>query len=194
MYGKDRGGLGRAVAVESDGTLTGMSSKMSACLEGRLYSVCNQTPTNMSATLVEAYTGLAVGNPAGSGKLLVFHEFGYAFEGEVAEEGVLALATGSIGTLVAVNIPQNCLIGAGNNSVAVADETGPTLGTLTMNRIIAGVDDGSGALTLGSVGGPSVYKFDGSLVLMPGYAIVGDYTAAPGDTIQMHFLWEEIDE
>lgn len=191
-YGKTRDNEGRAILVEESGQLAGMPSRMDACLAGRLFTVANQTPTDVSATLVEAYTGLAVGNPAASGKYLVFHEFGYANTAEIADEGILALAVGTIGSLVAVNIPVNCLIGGPANSVAVADETGPTLGTLSMNRIITGYDDGASALSL--AGFPvQIYDFKGSLTLMPGYAIVTDMLSAPGAVMQFHFMWEEVD-
>ncbi len=81
MYGKTTAGVGQAPLVDSDRKLvvaSGGGRYTEAALDGRLFSVANQTNVTTTAALATTWTGLGVGNPSTSGKDYVFHEFGWA--------------------------------------------------------------------------------------------------------------------
>jgi len=195
MYGKDRSGIPRSLRVNESGQLSGVSNLTEAAINGRLFHTCSQASSTTSATGTEAHVGLLVGNPPGSGKYLVMHEFGWAADGEIADESTIGLATGAIGNmaLVAAPVIQPSLVGSAFSSVAYADQAGVTAGTLTIARICAEADDdGAGGSQYGS-SGPNIYNINGSIVLAPGYVVGTDSELALGDVMWFHFQWEEID-
>lgn len=193
MYGKDRDGTGRPVLVTPTGELSGQSNLTDAAINGRLFYTCSQASSTTSTTLNTTHVGLAVGNPAGSGKYLVMHEFGFAADGSITGEGIIGLATGTIGdmALVAAPVIQPALVGGSASSVAYADQAGVTTGTLTAVRIIAQLDDTAAGTAYGFP--IQVIDLKGSIVIAPGYLVATETTVAAGDVMWFHFMWEEID-
>ena len=193
MYGKDDNGIGRPVLTTPTGQLFGMSNLAEAAIAGRLFHVCTQASTTTSTTLNTTHVGLAVGNPAGSGKYLVMHEFGWAAEASITAEGTIGLATGTIGDMAAANTIMPALVGGSGSSVAYADEVGVTTGTLTAVKVFGETDDtAAGAQSYGTTTA-HVLNLKGSLVISPGYLIGTESEVATGDVMWFHFVWEEID-
>ena len=193
MYGKDRDGVSRPILMKPSGQLMGMGDLSDAAINGRLFHTCSQASSDTTATGTEAHTGLLVGNPTGSGKYIIMHEFGFAADGEIADEGHIGLVTGAIGdmALVAAPVIQPALVGGTATSVAYADQTGVTAGTLSVVKIVAQLDDATADTGYGS--DIQVVNLKGSIVLSPGYLVGTDTTVAAGNVMWFHFVWEEVD-
>lgn len=193
MYGKDSSGVGRPVLVDSSGkmiTVPGGGKYADAAINGRLFSAANQTPVNTSTTLNTTFTGLALANPTGSGKLLVVHEFGWALDQAAAGDSVLALGITTYSSEYAAAITPRCARYAYATSVAIVDN-GATIVAPVLVKIIGSI--GTNATT--ALTNPGLIDLGGSIVLAPGYVLVTDTTLATGATsIQFHFMWEEVDD
>jgi len=162
-----------------------------AALDGRLFSAANQTPVATSTTLNTTFTGLGLCNPAGSGKNLIVHEFGYALDQAAAGEAVLALAITTSSGFEADITPQSAMYGNGT-SVAIAD-AGATIIAPTITKIIGSL--GQGADSTQFMPPATNIDLNGSIVIPPGRALVTDTTVASGATaIQFSFMWEEVNE
>lgn len=192
MYGKTEAGVGLPVLVDSSGkliTAPGGGKYADAAINGRLFSAANQTPVNTSTTLNTTFTGLALANPTGSGKLLVLHEFGWALDQAAAGDSVLALGITTYSANYAAAITPRCARYAYATSVAVVDD-GATIVAPVLVKIIGSI--GTNATT--ALTNPGLIDLGGSIVLSPGYVVVTDTTLATGATsIQFHFMWEEVD-
>ena len=179
--------------LDTDGCLIVKSSggKLAeAAIAGRLFSAANQTPVATSTTLNTTFTGLALANPTGSGKLLVVHEFGWALDQAAAGDAVLALGITTYSAEYAAAITPRCARYAYATSVAIVDN-GATIVAPVLIKIIGSI--GTNATT--ALTNPGLIDIGGSIVLSPGYVLVTDTTLATGATsIQFHFLWEEISE
>lgn len=191
MYGKTETGIGLPVLVDSSGkliTVPGGGKYADAAINGRLFMAANQTPVATSTTLNTAFTGLALCNPTGSGKLLIVHEFGWALDQAAAGDAVLALATTTDSGLAA-DITIRCARWGYATSVAYAD-AGATIVAPIIIKIIGSI----GTNTTTALTNPGLIDLGGSIVLPAGRALVTDTTLATGATsIQFSFLWEEVD-
>ena len=194
MYGKDRDGIKRPVLMTPSGQVFGQSSLTDAAIAGRLFHTCSQASSATSTTLNTTHVGLLVGNPQGSGKYLVMHEFGWAIDGTTTNEGSIGLATGTIGdaALVAAPVIYPSLVGSGYSSVAYADQAGVTTGTLNLVKVVGEFDDDTAGTNYGTTA-PHVIDLKGSIVISPGYLIGTDTNVAFDDLAWFHFQWEEID-
>ncbi len=194
MYGKDREGIPRPVLMTPSGQLSGQRNLADAAINGRLFHTCSQASSVTSITLAEAHSGLLLGNPVGSGKYLVMHEFGWAIDGTTTNEGTIGLATGAIGNMAFVAAPviYSSLIGSGFSSVAWVDQAGVTAGTLSLAKVIAEFDDDTAGTQYGTTTA-HVADLKGSIVIAPGYLIGTDTNVAFDDLAWFHFQWEEID-
>lgn len=194
MYGKTEAGVGLPVLVDSSGkliTVPGGGKYADAAINGRLFSAANQTPVATSTTLNTTFTGLALCNPTGSGKLLIVHEFGYALDQACAGEAVLALAV-TTESGFAADITPRCARYNYATSVAIAD-AGATIVAPIIIKIIGSL--GQGAASTQFMPPATIIDLGGSIVIPPGRALVTDTTVATGATsIQFHFLWEEVSE
>ena len=161
-----------------------------AAINGRLFAAAMQTPTTTSTTLNTTFVGLGLCNPAGSGKLLVVHEFSYAATAALTAETLLALATTDSTGFAADIVPRCCRNGYAA-SVALVDK-GATITAPVIERIIATLGQGADSVQLGGAP-PNIVKLNGSIILAPGRAVVTDTTAATGAVMQFGYLWEEID-
>ena len=193
MYGKTRSGIGLPSLCDAEGILltkNGGGKYADAAINGRLFSAANQTPVNTSTTLNTTFTGLALANPTGSGKLLVLHEFGWALDQAAAGDSVLALGVTSYTAEYAAAITPVCARYNYATSVAIVDN-GATIVAPTLIKIIGSI--GTNATT--ALTNPGLITLDGSIVLAPGRVLVTDTTLATGATsIQFHFMWEEVSE
>lgn len=160
-----------------------------AAIAGRLFSVCNQTNVTTTAALATTWTGLGVGNPATSGKLYVFHEFGWAQEVVMNTEGVVGLMVATVGDMAQAITPRCARYGYAT-TVALTDN-GATIGTPILIRVCGSTMEGA-ISTVPSLN-PNIYKIDGSIVIPPGYALLTYTFAIQTSSIQFHFIWEEID-
>jgi hypothetical protein len=179
-----------ALAVTAAG-----GSLADAAIAGRLFSVANQTHVTTTAALATTWTGLGVGNPAASGKLYVFHEFGWAQEVVMNTEGSYGLmvatngAEGSTGMSAAI-VARCARYGYATTS-ALCDD-GATIGTPILIRHFGSSMEGA-ITTVPSLGG-NIYDLKGSIVIPPGYALLTYTFAIQTNSVLFHFVWEEIDE
>jgi len=190
LEGKTRGGVRTSVLTDADGVMLASGSLADAAINGRLFAAAMQTPTTTSTTLNTTFVGLGLCNPAGSGKLLVVHEFSYAATAALTAEALLALATTDSTGFAADIVPRCCRNGYAA-SVAIVDK-GATITAPVIERIIATLGQGADSVQLGGAP-PNIVKLNGSIVLAPGRAVVTDTTAATGAVMQFGYLWEEID-
>jgi hypothetical protein len=191
MYGQDVSGVGRPPLIDADRkliTVNGGGKYTDAAINGRLFMAANQTPVATSTTLNTAFTGLALCNPTGSGKLLIVHEFGWALDQSAAGDAVLALAT-TTDSGFATDIAIRCARFGYATSVAYADA-----GATIIAPIIIKVLGSIGTNTTTALTQNGLIDLGGSIVLAAGRALVTDTTLATGATsIQFSFMWEEVD-
>lgn len=189
MYGKDRTGIGRAILVEESGQLS--AGLADAALNDRLFYVNTATVVDCSTTLNTTFTGLALGNPAASGKYYIFHEFGWATKDAIAGESILSLAITTISGLAAQLTIKSAKAGGAVASEALADEAATIIAPIVC-KTVTELRQGADSVQYGSQG-PNILDLKGSIILSPGYAVVTDSTVAPGASMSFHFVWEEID-
>jgi hypothetical protein len=194
MYGKTEAGVGLPVLVDSSGklkTVPGGGKLADAALAGRLFSACNQAHVTTCATLNNTFTGLAIVNPATSGKNYIFHEFNYAMMDSPTADTNLSLAIGPAHSGFAADITVRCARWGYATSVAIADAAATITGAAgVIVRHIATL--GTNATTA-LLNGPTVVDLGGSIVIPPGYALYTDTLLASGDFMLFGFVWEEVD-
>ncbi len=164
-----------------------------ATIAGRMFSVANQTAVATSTAFpTTSWAGLGVANPAGSGKNLVFHEFGWGIEVVSSQAGAIGLmtsdTTGFASQIVAI---RNCLDGSSIASVAWTED-GATVATPILRRVYG--DLGTAATTTVTTRGAHVVDLAGSLVLPPGRSVLTYTTIAATAAFLFHFVWEEVPE
>ncbi len=163
---------------------------MEAVLRGSVFYAANNAVQALSVAS-STYTGLAVANPAGSGKNLVIIDI--AFGLDALQTGFSAIA---IGTAVTVALtagastgPTNCLIGAGTGSVAKAGASA----TLGAAPVIARILAGAQWVTTGTTSNIQLVKDElaGLITLTPGQLVCIEAitTAVSG---LAHITWEEV--
>ena len=158
-----------------------------AVLDGNVYVIANQAPVTTTAVLTSTYTGLALGNPLASGKNLSILQAGFA-QHAVAAAGVVGLMTATQ-VITASLIPKNRLTG-GTGSVAVASAGFTISGTAILEQVIGST--GSLATTgWGNLVGPTA-NIDGSLMLIPGNAVMFYTSVITTSALVFFFMWEEI--
>jgi hypothetical protein len=189
MYGKDRDGIARPLLVDNEGIVLTKSSMADAAIQGRLFSVCNQTNVTTTAALATTWTGLGVGNPSTSGKNYIFHEFGWAQEIVMNTEGTVGLMVATVGDMAQAVTPRCAKYGAAT-TVALTDNSA-TIGTPILIRVFGSTMEGA-ISTIPSLTG-NIYKIDGSIVIPPGYALLSYTFAIQTNSIQFHYVWEEVD-
>lgn len=157
-------------------------------LRGNMFSVCTQgTGVTTTAALATTFTGLAVGNPTGSGVNLVLNKFTCAqfAVGAAATVGIM----GGAGSITASLTPQNRIIGLGTVAKALA-----TAGqTISAPLLIATFGEvGSLATTGYGLQAGIAVDLEGSIIIPPG-SFVASYTAiVTTSALQFSFAWEEV--
>ena len=164
-----------------------------AALAGRLFFGSNQTGVTTSTTKHNTFTGLALVNPSGSGKVFVVHEFSYAFNDSPAGDTNLSLAVGPVHAGYAADIAVQCARSGHAASVAILDAAATIVGaSLVIVKHIATIGTN---LTTDLLTPNGVVDLGGSIVLDPGRIVCTDTTLATGGTSALFaFMWEEIDE
>ena len=170
--------------------VTAGGSLADAAIAGRLFSVCNQTNVTTTAALATTWTGLGVGNPATSGKLFIFHEFGWAQEVAMNTEGAFGLMVATVGDMAQAIVPRCARYGYATTTALT--DNGATIGTPILVRVFGSSMEGA-ISTVPSLGG-NIYDLKGSIVIPPGYALLTYTFAIQTSSVQFHFVWEEIDE
>jgi hypothetical protein len=164
-----------------------------ASRRGNLFVASNVAAQAVSVALNTTYTGLALTNPAGSGKNLSVLAVSYALT--VAPAGIASLhliggfsAAGVVTHTTPLAAPgiQNCFIGAGANSVAKVDSAA----TVVNPAYIMPLEHGFTAAALPS-SGTNWRNIDGLFTIQPGgWMAFGALTAVTGFG---GFIWEEVD-
>ena len=177
----------------TDGALvtTGYGGRLTdAAIQGRLFSVCNQAAVAITAALATTWTGLGVANPSGSGKNLIFHEFGWAQSVVNPAEGVIGLMT-STDSGMAAALTVKCAMAGKGVSVAYADD-GATIATPILERVCGGTMEG--AITTIPGMPITIYRIDGGIILPPGRSLLTYHTIGGTASLVFHFVWEEVPE
>ena len=194
MYAKKRSGVPTPVLCDDTGILlsklTG-GSLADAAIEGRLFMASNQAAVTTCTTKNNTFTGLAIVNPTGSGKLFVMHEFSYALLDSSSGDTNLSLLVGPSAGFTAVITPR-CARWGHAASVALVNDSATITGTSgIIVKHIATIGTNATADLLVPCG---TQDLGGSIVLPGGYACYTDTTLATGaGTIFFGFVWEEID-
>jgi len=156
---------------------------------GNVFSVIAQGATGVttSAGLSTTHTGLAIANPAGSGKNLVLLHFmlGQFAAGAAAVVGIM----GGAGVLTANLTPQSMLVGSGGVSVA-RGSAGDTIST----PVLLGKYAQLGSLATTGYGlTPGMFiPIDGSIIVPPGSFIASYTSIATTSACNFGFVWEEV--
>lgn len=161
-----------------------------AALAGRLFHCAQINVLATSTTLDTDFEGLALTNPTGSGKIVIVHEFGYAFDTPTAANAlILALAVTDDTTFAQdANVPIVCARPGFATSVCYTDEDADPITAPVIVKIISQHAD---AATTTFVSVPRVIDLGGSIILPEGRTVLTDTTIS--DTAQFSFMWEEID-
>ncbi|GAG30244.1 unnamed protein product, partial [marine sediment metagenome] len=160
-----------------------------AAKAGRLFSIANQgAVATVAALATTGWTGLAVGNPTGSGIKIIMLQFGISNEVIAQKEGVIGLMV-SATSLTASLTPLNRRPG-GVASGAYATE-GQTLVAPVLYDVCGSYDKTNTNLTAAS--NAQVYDIDGSLILDEGQCVAAFFTLDSTAALMMSFLWEERD-
>ncbi len=155
----------------------------------QVFHVCNQAAVAITAALATAYTGLVLGNAAGTGKNLVMLGCGYACTVAVPTATALGIMGGTMTAVTSTLTPQNCKIG-GAASIAWAEDS-TTIGTPVLYRAFATA--WTEATTAGTLSQPNWVDLDGSIIVPPGSFVAFYSTAANSAAFLLSFLWQEVD-
>lgn len=153
-----------------------------------MFSVCTQgTAVTTTAGLATTFTGLAIGNPAGSGVNMVLNKFtAQQFAvGAAATIGIM----GGAGTITASLTPQSRIIGGGAISKMTAT-AGQTISTPLLIATFGSI--GSVATTGYGIELGVAVDLEGSVIIPPG-SFIASYTAiVTTSALQFSFCWEEV--
>lgn len=174
---------------QGDQLVSGLHGKLfEQALRGNLFSVANQAAVTTTAALATTYTGLVVGNPAGSGVNLAVAKFQCA-QFAVGAAGAVGIMTGPSTTAITDTlVPRNAKVG-GARSLAVAN-AGQTIGTPVLERIFGEV--GSLATTGYGLQQGIDADLDGSLIIPPGCFMAAYTTVVTTSALLFGFMWEEV--
>lgn len=153
-----------------------------------VFGVANQAAVTTTAALATTYTGLVVGNPAGSGINMVLLRFDCA-QFAVGAAGAIGIMTGQSTTAITDTlVPRNRFVGQ-VRSKAVAN-AGQTIGTPVLEQVFGTL--GSLATTgYGLQPGVSA-DINGSLIVPPGFFVAAYTTVVTTSALIFSFVWEEV--
>lgn len=157
-------------------------------IDGAQFSVQTQgTGVTTTAALATTYTGLAVGNPTGSGVNMVLTKFTCAqfAVGAAATIGIM----GGAGSITASLTPQSRIIGSGLTSKMTAT-AGQTISTPVLIATFGSV--GSLATTGYGLEPGIMVDFEGSIIVPPGSFIAAYTAVVTTSALQFSFAWEEV--
>jgi len=162
-----------------------------AALAGRLFYAANQSHVETGTTLDDTFKGLAIVNPADSGKIYIMHEFAYALMDSNDADTELSLVCGPTHSGFAADITVRCTRHGYRVSSAIADASATITGAdgYKVKSIATLGTNATGDLLVG----PTVVDLQGCIVLDPGRAVYTDTLLATADVMLFSFMWEEID-
>jgi len=184
-------GSGGPVRLDSRGnvSMAGGGKYREATAAGRVYSVANQAVVNVTVGMAATYTGLALCNPAGSGKNFAILGFGcvavIAVPTAACTIGIMT--GGGVGAATAVIAARNRLAG-GVASVAYVDSAVIFTEAPVLEELICTFH--TGAVTTGLNPGVHV-DIEGSIIVPPGYHVSPFASAINDATFMFSWLWEE---
>lgn len=166
-----------------------------AARRGKLfYGLNGATPSVTTVALATTYTGLALINPAGSGKNLIVERVGYSFLVAFPAASTIGLmvgyASGGVVTSSAAASPgASCLIGSSTLPAGSCALSATLVGTPKLHTVLgAGL---TGAITT-TPQKETWYDADGSIVLAPGaYCAIYTSTVSGAASLAGSFIWQE---
>jgi len=194
MYGKTSDGVSLVPRVKkTTGILetAGGGKYREATLAGRIFAVANQAVVNVTVGMTATYTGLALCNPAGSGKNFAVIGFGCAaiIAVPTAACTIGIMTGGGVGAATAVIAARNRLSG-GPSSKAYVDSAVVFTEAPVLEELICTFH--TGAVTTGLNPGVHV-DLEQSVVVAPGFHVSPFASAINDATFMFSWLWEEID-
>jgi hypothetical protein len=181
MFGLVMGKAGETLVNELHGRF------YTSTYRGVNFSVSNQAVVTTTAGLATTFTGLAVGNPAGSGVNLVFNKF-TCTQTAVGVAGSVGIM-GGVGTITASLTPQSRMIGAGLVSRALAT-AGQSISTPVLIATFGTL--GSLATTGYGLQPAIVADLEGGIIVPQGSFVASYTTAATTSALVFGFSWEEV--
>lgn len=144
--------------------------------------------TTTTAGGVATFTGLAIGNPAGSGKNLALQKVFVSQGAALTAETEIGIMYGS-GSITASLTTVFNRYGGGAASVTTAT-AGQTITAATAFYVIAG--SGSGAITVPGVIPVAMVDLEGGIVIPPGYYFASYTSRVTTTALMFTFNWEEV--
>lgn len=177
-----RGGRGSDLLVSQ---LRGKYYQTNA--DGNLFSVANQAAVTTTAALATTFTGLAVGNPVGSGVNLAIKSF-IASQFAVGAAGAVGIMGGS-GSITASLTPISRQIGSGTLS-----RTNATAGQTISTPLLIATYGSIGSLATTGYGLVNSIQpeIDGAIIVPPGSFIASYTTIVTTSALIFGFVWEEV--
>lgn len=155
---------------------------------GQVYVAANQAAVAITAALATTYTGLMVGNAAGTGKNLVMLMATYATTVAVPTATAIGLMAGSMTALASTITPVNRKIGGAASIAWVEDSC--TIGTPILHQAFATA--WTEVTTASTLSQPNVVDLEGSLILPPGTFVAFYSTAANSAAFLLSLMWAEL--
>lgn len=155
--------------------------------DGNMFGITGGLTTTTAAGAA-TFTGLIVGNPAGSGYNLVMNKVFVSQGAALTAETEIGVMYGINTTTVSLTTIFNRMAG-GRASVAVAN-AGQTITAMTAFYVFAGA--GSGAITVPGIEPVCGIDFEGSLIIPPGYAIASYTSRVTTTALVFTFNWTEV--
>ena len=159
---------------------------------GRLFMVGNQAAIAVTAAFAATFTGLAVGNPVGSGVNVSIINVGFGNTVVGVSVGTVGIMGGASNLLpiTASLVPANCKLGGpASKCTATAGQTINAAPAPTLLTVLAEV--GTGAVTTWQLH-PCNFDIDGRIVIPPGYYFASYCFMLANASLQFSFAWEEI--
>jgi hypothetical protein len=147
--------------------------------------------TTTTAGTAATFTGLAVGNPVGSGVNLVINKITITQAAALTASTNIGIMYGPVlaapitASLTTIN--NHFAGGAASKAVATA---GQTITAPTTWILLSG--SGSGAMTVPLLVASVVTDLEGSLIIPPGYFLASYTSAASTTALLFYFQWEEV--
>ncbi len=178
------------------GIRTGKQGEMSVSeLHGRYYEQTYRqnlfsiqgAATTTTAGTAATFTGLAVGNPAGSGYNLAINKVTITQAASLTASTNIGVMYGPGAITASLTVNANKFIG-GRASVTTAT-AGQTITAPILWTLLAG--SGSGAMTVPLLIPSITVDLEGSLIIPPGTFIASYTSAASTTALLFYFQWEE---
>ena len=152
-----------------------------------LFSVSNQAAVAVTAALATTYTGLLIGNAAGTGKNLILNRMTYAATVAIPAATSIGIMGGQMTALASTLTPKNRYLG-GAASIAWCEDSCTIATPILLEAFAIAWAEATSAGTLGS---PNVIDFDGSIIIPPGSFVAAYSTAALSASMLFSFMWHE---